>query len=185
MFAAASSGRLPIETLRTAAARVQKLSEWFAGDVAETGNDDVDWVSVAARAARVDSLGATPVLGGSGAVTLVDARTGHNMAAGPTENFIATALGGYTVSAAHAQATPAPELAALLAGSQGAVLAIVDSLASAEQRATVEFILAEAPQAVVINAGLVTDAPTENATIHCHGFSRVSAEAVVSLLETA
>ncbi|MEO8222378.1 MAG: glycoside hydrolase family 3 N-terminal domain-containing protein [Specibacter sp.] len=185
LFAAASSGRLPIETLRTAAARVQKLSEWFAGDVAETGNDDVDWVSVAARAARVDSLGATPVLGGSGAVTLVDARTGHNMAAGPTENFIATALGGYTVSAAHAQATPAPELAALLAGSQGAVLAIVDSLASAEQRATVEFILAEAPQAVVINAGLVTDAPTENATIHCHGFSRVSAEAVVSLLETA
>ncbi|MHA7271279.1 glycoside hydrolase family 3 protein [Arthrobacter sp. HLT1-20] len=185
LLAAATSGRLPLETLRKAASRVQALAQWCAGDVAETENDDVDWVSVAARAARVDSLTAKPVLSGSGAVTLVDARTGHNMAAGPTENFIATALDGYTVSAAHAQQTPAPELAELLKRSTGAVLVIVDSLASAEQRATVEFILAQAPHAVVINAGLITEAPTDNATIHCHGFSRVTAQAVVRLLETA
>ncbi|MHA7306887.1 glycoside hydrolase family 3 protein [Arthrobacter sp. TMN-49] len=182
LLAAVTSGRLPVDTLRKAASRVQALAQWCAGDVADTEDDDVDWVGVAARACRVDALSARPAL--SGAVILVDARTGHNMAAGPTENFMATALGGYTVNAVHAQQTPAPELAALVAASPGAVLVIVDSLASAEQRATVEFILTQAPRTVCINAGLVTDQPTANATIHCHGFSRVSAQAVVRLLET-
>lgn len=69
--------------------------------------------------------------------------------------------------------------------SQGAVLVLVDSLASAEQQETLELAFATAPAAVCVNAGLAPDAPTTFPAIHCHGFSRVTAEAVVSLLETA
>lgn len=185
LHAAVLSGRLPVELLRRAAARVQALALWSAGDVSATADDGVDWVSVAARACRVDSVGTGPVLAGSGVVTLVDARTGHNMAAGPTDNFVATALGNYAVTELLAAELSGAELEVALMQSQGAVLVLVDSLASAEQQETLELAFATAPTAVCVNAGLAPAATTTFPAIHCHGFSRVTAEAVVSLLETA
>lgn len=223
VMAAARSGRLPVETLRTAAARVQALARWTAagvppqdsaddsaGESRET-DDDVDWVSVAARACRADSPGsdlqgtgafgavapgaAAPVLTGTGPVTLVDARTGHNMAAGPTGNFLAAALGGYAVDVVVAAELSGAELEALLVrahaadasthAAQGTVLVLVDSLASPGQQETLELVFSTVPQAVCINAGLAPAEPTPRATIHCHGFSRVTAQAVVRLLESA
>ena len=188
LFAAAQSGRLPVETLQKAAARATALAQWSAGEVSAAPEENVDWVGVAARACRVDSLSANPVLRGSGTVTLVDARTGHNMAAGPTENFILTALGHsalghYYVTEANASQLSRAELEVALMQSQGAVLVIADSLASPEQQETLSLVYATAPHAVCINAGLAPDEPTVHAAIHCYGFSKVSAQAVLSLLE--
>ncbi|WP_083360724.1 glycoside hydrolase family 3 protein [Arthrobacter alpinus] len=179
LFAAVVSGRLPVEFLRRAAARVQGLARWSAEAPSQLVDDAVDWVSVAARACRTDSLGARPVLAGDGSVTLIDARTGHNMAAGPTENFLATALGNYAVRVLPGAGFEAD----LTAGPAGAVLVLVDSLASPEQQESLGRVLAAAPQAVCVNAGLATGTPSATATIHAHGFSRVMAQAVVSLLE--
>lgn len=230
LMAAATSGRLPVETLRTAAARVQALARWTAVDVTAGDSwgtdDDVDWVSVAARACRTDSPGndapvaaapaagsvvadtsasgsapaadpvladpvlSDPVLAGAEPVTLIDARTGHNMAAGPTRNFLAAALGGYAVDVAIAEESSGAELEALLSqahskhAGRGAVLVLVDSLASPGQQETLKLVFSTAPQAVCINAGLVPAGATPSATIHCHGFSRVTAQAVVRLLES-
>ncbi len=181
LFAAVVSGRLSVEILRRAGARVQALARWSAGEISQNADDAVTWVSVAARACRTDSLGAKPVLAGAGSVTLIDARTGHNMAAGPTGNFLATALGGYGVTVIGSDALTESQLHA--AQSEGAVLVLVDSLSSPEQLASLAKILAAAPQAICINAGLAPDTPASFAAIHCHGFSRVTARAVVSLLE--
>ena len=153
LLAAASSGRLPVETLRRAAARVQALAQWSTGAPEPTEDDAVNWVAVAARACRVDSLGdgdavARPVLTGSGVVTIVDARTGHNMAAGPTENFITSALASYAVTEADAAELSGAELEIILMQAQGAVLVIVDSLNSPAQQETLELVLATAPGAV-------------------------------------
>lgn len=195
LFAAATSGRLPVETLRRAAARVQALAQWTAREIsaelAAQTDDDVDWVSVAARACRFDSLSAKSLLTGAGSVTLVDARTGHNMAAGPTENFLVTALGNYNVTTLEAAELSGVELEVALMQSQAdpagssAVVVLVDSLASAEQLETLELAFATAPKAVCINAGLAPESPTEFAAIHAHGFSRVTAQAVVRVLESA
>lgn len=181
LFAAVVSGRLSVEILRRAGARVQTLARWSAEAISQDTDDAVTWVSVAARACRTDSPGAKPVLAGAGSVSLVDARTGHNMAAGPTENFLATALGGYAVTVFGSDALAETNMAA--AQSADAVLVLVDSLPSPEQQESLAKVLAAAPQAVCINAGLAPATPTSFAAIHCHGFSRVTAQAVVSLLE--
>ncbi|MDD0857048.1 hypothetical protein NHF46_02975 [Arthrobacter alpinus] len=151
--------------LRRAAARVQALAQWSAGDVLDEADDDVDWVSVAARACRFDSPGAKPALTGAGSVTLVDARTGHNMAAGPTENFLATALASYGVTILDAAELSGAEVEVALMQSQASpagsstVLVLIDSLASAQQLETLELVFATAPQAVCINAGLAPASP--------------------------
>ncbi|WP_104108698.1 glycoside hydrolase family 3 protein [Arthrobacter sp. N199823] len=191
LFAAATSGRLPLEVLRRAAARVQALAQWSAGALTEEADDDVDWVAVAARACRVDAPSAKPWLTGSGSVTLVDARTGHNMAAGPTENFLATALGSYGVTLLDAAELSGAEVEVALMQSQAdpagssSILVLIDSLVSAQQLETLELAFAAAPQAVCINAGLAPASPTGFATVHAHGFSRVTAQAVVRVLESA
>ena len=195
LFAAATSGRLPVEVLRRAAARVQALAQWSAGEVTTSlavneADDDVDWGSVAARACRFDSPSAKPSLAGAGSVTLVDARTGHNMAAGPTENFLATALNGYGVTTLEAAELSGAEVEVALMQAQAdpagssTVLVLIDSLASADQLEILELAFATAPQAVCINAGLAPESPTGFATIHAHGFSRVTAQAVVRVLES-
>ncbi|WP_207346132.1 glycoside hydrolase family 3 N-terminal domain-containing protein [Arthrobacter sp. E3] len=188
LSAAATSGRLPVEVLRKAGARVQALAQWSKGNPLPETDDFYDWVAVSARACRLDSIGhgtavSLPELTGSGLVTLVDARTGHNMAAGPTQNFLAQALGSYAVTEVNAAELSSAELEIVLMQSEGAVLVIVDSLDSPEQQETLELVLATAPGAVCINAGLVPEHACAVATIHCHGFSRVAAQAVVSLLE--
>lgn len=192
LLAAAESGRLPVEVLRRAAARVQTFADWSQEPVAVADSSvaEPDWVDVAARAALVS--GDVKVLdpGASDTVvTVVDARTGHNMAAGPTENFIATALlEEHQVSTVPASELAADDFSELLAAtaSQGEpVLVIVDSLASPEQQATLALVAEAAPHAVCINAGLAPDSSAGGsplATIHCHGFSRVSAEAVLRIL---
>ncbi|MEV8143480.1 glycoside hydrolase family 3 N-terminal domain-containing protein [Specibacter sp. NPDC078709] len=196
LFAAATSGRLPVEVLRRAAARVQALAQWSAGELTtaldvKEADDDVDWVSVAARACRFDSPSAKPSLAGAGSVTLVDARTGHNMAAGPTENFLATALNGYGVTTLEAAELSGAEVEVALMQAQAdpagssTVLVLVDSLASTDQLEILELAFATAPQAVCINAGLAPESPTGFAAIHAHGFSRVTAQAVVRVLESA
>lgn len=201
VLAAVASGRLPVESLKRAAARVSSFARWSlaaptaAADALASSDAALDWVDVAARACRIDrgagSGSMSEVLSGSDpAVTLLDARTGHNMAAGPTENFFATALQHtHQVSTVAASALSNAELAELLeaAAAQGeAVLVLVDSLLSAEQQDMLALVAATAPNALCINAGLapVLEDAADFAltTIHCHGFSRVSAEAVVRLL---
>jgi beta-N-acetylhexosaminidase len=195
VYDAVSSGRLPLTVLRAAAGRVAAFGQWSqvaSREVVDFG-DGVDWVEVAARACRVDH-GAGPVAlaGPDIVVTLVDARTGHNMAAGPTDNFLATALlEGHPVCVPDLSLLSAEHLSDLVsaAASQGeTVLVLVDSLASPDQQATLAAVAAVAPRALCINAGLAPEggAATGTAltTIHCHGFSRVSAEAVVRLLNS-
>ncbi len=192
LHAAVVSGRLPLEVLRRAAARVRSLAEWSAGPVdpeaSDEAHDGASWVSVAARACRFDSPGARPQLTGAGRVTLVDARTEPNMAAGPTANFLASALGGYAVAELAAAELSGAELEVALMQSAGTgspvVLVLVDSLASPEQQETMEMVFSTVPQAVCINAGLAPEGATPYAAIHTHGFSRVTAEAVVRILET-
>ena len=197
LFDAVTSGRLPVEVLRVAAARVAAFAQWSMeapakSEAAEAAADaGIDWVDVAARACVVDQgTGAVALPDPDAVVTLIDARTGHNMAAGPTENFILTALlDEHQVQAVNAAALSAEELNDV-AGTEESlgepVLVIVDSLLSAEQQAMLAAVAAVAPHAVCINAGLAPAAGAENltalTTIHCHGFSRVTAEAVVRLL---
>ena len=202
LYRAVSSGRLPVEVLRQAGARVAAFAQWSLGaptaaaDASAEADAAIDWVDVAARACRIEPgtgvvAGFLADAGSDAVVTLLDARTGHNMAAGPTENFLATALlEEHQVSTVAASSLPSPELSELLAAvaSQGEpVLVIVDSLLSPEQQSTLALVASAAPQAVCINAGLApgtVPADTALATIHCHGFSRVSAEAVVRLLHS-
>lgn len=197
LLAAVLSGRLPVATLRRAAARVQVLAQWSCGEITDMTDDDVDWVSLAARACRTDSLGTDslgtagmrPVLTGAGRVTLLDARTGHNMAAGPTENFLSMALNNYAVTVLNASELSSAEIEVALMQTHGGpvgdstVLVLIDSLAAPEQLQTLELAIATAPQTVCINTGLVPAEATAFAAIHCHGFSRVTAQAVVQVLE--
>jgi beta-N-acetylhexosaminidase len=198
LFDAVSSGRLPVEVLRVAGARVEKFAQWSLGapsaaaDELAEADAAFNWVDVAARACRVDQgIGAVPLADPDAVVTLIDARTGHNMAAGPTENFIAEALmDEHEVNAVIASEL-SPEGLSDLADTEESlgepVLVIVDSLMSADQQATLAAVAAVAPHAVCINAGLVPDEGTPSVTalttIHSHGFSKVTAEAVVRLLE--
>ncbi|NVM93692.1 glycoside hydrolase family 3 protein [Arthrobacter wenxiniae] len=215
VYDAVASGRLPAAVLQAAAGRVAAFAQWseraFAasqgsGDRASgTGpsgvgasgvgasGEAIDWVDVAARACRVDQgAGALALAGPDAVVTLVDARTGHNMAAGPTENFLATALlERHQVCVPDVDLLNAENLSFLVSAGASlgeAVLVLVDSLASPGQQATLAAVAAVAPQALCINAGLAPEAgtPTGTAltTIHCHGFSRVSAQAVVRLLNS-
>lgn len=199
VYDAVSSGRLPVSVLRQAGARVATFAQWSQGaptaaaDSSAEADAVIDWVDVAARACKI-AQGAAAVSGYladlDAVVTLVDARTGHNMAAGPTENFLATALlDEHQVSTLGAASLPAPELSELLGAdsSQGEpIIVIVDSLLSPEQQATLALVARAAPNAVCINAGLAPEAASAAGgltTIHCHGFSRVGAEAVVRLLQ--
>ncbi len=193
VHAAVLSGRLPADVLRRAAARVQGLARWSAqlpsepgsGSQSQSQKNAVDWVDVAARACRVDLPGNTAVLAGSGPVTLVDVRTGHNMAAGPTENFLAAALSHYAVTVIDAAGLSPAELKAALLQSPSPVLVLTDSLDSPAQQDALEPVFSIATPAVCINAGLAPAHPATCHTIHCHGFSKVTAQAVVSLLESA
>ncbi|ALE07584.1 hypothetical protein AL755_05360 [Arthrobacter sp. ERGS1:01] len=195
LFDAVSSGRLPVEVLRMAAARVAAFAQWSLEAPAESAEAEadagIDWVEVAARACIVTrGVGAVALADPDAVVTLIDARTGHNMAAGPTENFILTALlDEHQVQAVNASSLSAGELNDLADTEESLgepVLVIVDSLMSADQQATLAAVAAVAPHAVCINAGLApaegTESVTALTTIHCHGFSRVTAEAVVRLL---
>ncbi len=189
---AVSSGRLPVAVLQASAARVAAFAQWAREVPAPlAGTDDMDWVGVAARACRVDrGSGPASLAGPDTVVVLLDARTGHNMAAGPTKNFLAEALlDGHQVCLPDAASLSPEDLSDLVsaAASQGEpVLVLVDSLASAEQLATLAQVAAVAPRALCINAGLAPaagdPAGTALTTVHCHGFSRVTAEAVVRLL---
>ncbi|ALE93904.1 Beta-hexosaminidase [Arthrobacter alpinus] len=190
LLAAAESGRLPVEVLRRAGARVATFVQWSQQEpAAPLPVTEPDWVEVAARACRVDQ-GAAVLTDSEAVVTLIDARTGHNMAAGPTENFLASALMDWhevqEVAAAAVDAQALAELAGTEESLGEPVLVLVDCLSSPEQRATLAAVAAVAPHAVCINAGLApaagTPSATALATIHCHGFSRVSAAAVVRLL---
>lgn len=189
LFAAVESGRLPVELLQRAASRVAAFAQWSHGEPSSSSltslveDSAIDWIDVAASACTVDERNGSVKLGETdGVVTLVDARTGHNMAAGPTENFLATALmDDYRVNVVF----PSAELAELLAAEDSLgepVVVLVDSLASPEQQASLAAVAAAAPHAVCVNAGLLIEGGTTLSTIHCHGFSRVSADAVVALL---
>ena len=190
LLVAVASGRLPVETLRRAAARVKTFAEWANEPFeAPASEDTVDWVDVAARACSIDiSRGHAKLSDPDAVVTMVDARTGHNMAAGPTENFFATALMDQRqVNAVHAGSVGFTELAQIVGDASAAaepVLVIVDSLEAPDQHKILAGIAELAPQAICINTGLepFDDAGSALTTIHCHGFSKVSAEAVARLL---
>ncbi|MCQ9164875.1 glycoside hydrolase family 3 N-terminal domain-containing protein [Arthrobacter sp. STN4] len=199
VYSAVSSGRLPVEVLQAAAGRVAAFVQWSqeasrCGEGGACEDGEVDWVDVAARACRVDpGAGAVALAGPDAVVTLVDARTAPNMAAGATDNFLATALlEGYEVCVPDVSLLSAEDLSDLVsaAASQGEpVLVLVDALSSPMQQATLAAVAAVAPRALCINAGLPPEPGTATgtalSTVHCHGFSRVSAEAVVRLLTPA
>lgn len=205
LYDAVSSGRLPVAVLRQAGARVAAFAQWSLGtptaaaDACAAADAAIDWVDVAARACRIEPGASGAAVSGfvsgflsdpDAVVTLLDARTGHNMAAGPTENFLAMALlDEHQVSTLGALSLPAAELGELLgaAASQGEpVMVVVDSLLSPEQQAILALVADAAPNAVCVNVGLApepTSAGSVLAAIHCHGFSRVGAESVVRLLQ--
>lgn len=190
LMAAATSGRLPVEILERAAARVAAFAQWSKVDPLDDFDDSAvdwagtDWVEVAARACTIEERSGSAKIGATdGVVTLIDARTGHNMAAGPTENFLATALmDQFRVNLIAPSSEDFTDLVAAESSLGEPVLVLVDSLASPLQQAALVAIAEAAPQAICINAGLFADQGTTLPTVHCYGFSKVSAEAVVSLL---
>lgn len=200
LMAAVESGRLPESVLRRAAQRVETFAQWSAQTPAEAEADGfdsaeadarIDWVDVAARACRVDQgTGSVELADPDVVLTLIDARTGHNMAAGPTENFMAQALmERHRVNAVSASSLSAENLSDLVSCEESLgepVFVMVDSLLSMNQQATLAQVAAVAPHAVCINTGLAPQSGTARGTalttIHCHGFSAVTAQAVARLL---
>ncbi|WP_125611286.1 glycoside hydrolase family 3 N-terminal domain-containing protein [Specibacter cremeus] len=197
LVAAVDSGRLPLDVLRRAGARIAAFAAWSgqaptepAGQAAADAR--IDWVDVAARGCSIDRALGFAWLGLKDNFTIVaDARTGHNMAAGPTANFLATALEVYrgvqTFAAAGLAGDALAEFADELAervehGDQ--VLVLVDSLADPGQQAVLSAVAELVPTALCINAGVepANGAGSPLTTVHCHGFSRVTAEAVARLL---
>lgn len=187
---AAASGRLPTEVLQLAAARVLAFSEWSAAhwEAADDGAaaSPFRWVDAAERACTVDATNGRATLpAGTTDVVVLDVRTEHNMAAGPSANFFAIALEANVNVHLYG---PEALFGSLPAGLP--VLAIADSLASSGQRQDLVDVAAAAQAsgvaAICINAGLLPvpgsgqEAPM--GTIHCHGSSRVSAAAVARLL---
>ncbi|WP_081709791.1 glycoside hydrolase family 3 protein [Arthrobacter sp. 35W] len=203
---AASSGRLPLEVLQTARARVAAFAQWSAdnwgaGDDGAAAGSPYRWVDAAEQACTVEAThGPATLPAGTTDVVVVDARTEFNMAAGPTANFFAQALSA-TVTV-H-ERTPEALLAGLVPADLP-VIAITDALTSAEQQQTLAAVAALAEpgagtaadgaaaglapvsrrRVVAINAGLLPMAQERAplSTIHCHGSSRVSAAAVARLL---
>lgn len=200
LLTATTSGRLPVARLQEAAGRVLALSEWTQGSPAplsagQLDETTIDWVDVAARACSVSKAtiagadsASYPTLGdGDGVLTLVDSRTGHNMAAGPTENFLATALMDYCrVNLMGADTAELQDLLEIEESVGDPILVLVDSLADPAQLAALENIASAAPHGICINVGLkaVHEDPSKCrlSTVNAYGFSRVSAEAIVQLL---
>ena len=166
-----------------------KASDGNASAGSNVDVDSPDWIAVAAKACQVDQGAGTLPLPDA-VVTLVDARTGHNMAAGPTDNFLAAALlDHFQVNALSASSLNAENLSDLVSTEESLgepVLVLVDSLMSHDQQATLAQVASVAPHAICINAGLVPASRkasgTALTTIHCHGFSQVTAQAVTTLL---
>ncbi|WP_269045949.1 glycoside hydrolase family 3 N-terminal domain-containing protein [Paenarthrobacter sp. Z7-10] len=184
LLAAVRSGELPLRVLERAAARVAGFAAWASapfpapGSVAPS-NPEPDWVAAARRACdlRIPAGMEAPRPVGP-TVYLIDIRTGHNMAAGPGRNLIASVLS----ESVQLHAINAAELAAGIP--EGAVVVVLaDSLAAgSSQLAALAQIAALAPQAICVNAGVPPLTAPPTVLLDCRGSSLVTAQAVTTLL---
>ncbi|NYE96430.1 beta-N-acetylhexosaminidase [Psychromicrobium silvestre] len=197
VLAAAQNGQLPREVLETASGRVMAFARWSTQAMeaaADTrgGAVEQDW---AARIVNAFSLSEPPSEPGEISRTtneleelakklawptgtelhFLDARRGHNMAAGPSGNFFAAAL------SEHYQLRRSS--LDQLSSTPGAVVVLADALQpGSEQLEALTQLAKKAPKAICINAGMAPGVQLPLSTVNCFDSSRITARAVAALL---
>jgi len=210
LLEAVADGSLPVEQLRDAGRRVADFARWAVDAAAAAAARPTlpvpDWVAAAAGACSFSRPGGTgtgtgtdagtnagtdpvqPVAlpPGTNRVLLVDARRGHNQAAGRTSDLFAAALADYV--------TVVPRPASDLPGAGGrhthhvppaqgeSVVVLAGSLAAGSPGLAAAEAARAIPGAVCINTGVAAPPDPPLPTLNCFGTSRATAQAVARIL---
>jgi beta-N-acetylhexosaminidase len=166
---AVRSGRLEEQRLHEAAGRVGKLAEWAAAPSAGAVRRELGG-EAARRALVVDGdvhVSATPLV--------VELRPAASIAAGEAQHGLADALAADSVVVSEGETAPRPD---------GRPLVIVtrDAHRHAWERETIERLLAESADAVVVEVGLPLWRPEGGAWIATRGGGRANIEAAARVL---
>lgn len=199
LLAAVADGTLPVSLLRDAGRRVADFARW-AGDASAAAAARPtlpvrDWVAAAARACSVshpagagadaDPLRPVALPPGTSTVLLIDARRGHNQAAGRTADLFAAALADYvTVTPLPASDLPgAGRQAGHHTPAQGeSIVVLVGSLAAGSPGLAAAEAARASPGAVCINTGVAAQPDPPLPTLNCFGSSRATAQAAARIL---
>ncbi|BCW66121.1 hydrolase [Arthrobacter sp. NicSoilB4] len=212
LLAAVADGTLPVELLRDAGRRVAEFACWAmdasAAASAIPALPAPDWVAAAAgacsfshpaRGTAETATGPAAVAGtdpgqpvalppGTTGVLLVDARRGHNQAAGRTADLFAAGLADYVA----VERLPASDLpgAGRRHPNHGTpapgkpVVVLVGSLAAGSPGLAAAEAARDIPGAVCINTGVAVVPDPPLPTLNCFGSSRATARAVARILCT-
>jgi beta-N-acetylhexosaminidase len=175
IVAAVGAGRLPLERLAEAAERTRRLKDWLA-KASPGGIDPAVGMEAARRAVRVSGE-----LPRSGAPLVVQFEASVNIAAGPVPWGLGPWLpAADLVRVDGATAVPA-ELVDRAAG-RPLVLVVRDAHRHPGQRALVSALLADRPDAVVVEMGLPVWRPGSAALIATYGAAYANGQAAAELL---
>ncbi|MBB2745559.1 UNVERIFIED_ORG: beta-N-acetylhexosaminidase [Microbispora rosea subsp. rosea] len=181
---AVAEGRLTAERLEEAAARVERLRDWFAGAHLPSGSGP------AGEAAEGDAVGlhaarrAVSLTGSAGPLVdpfVVEIDTPPTIAVGEVPWGVAPWL----PEAEIVRVTPAEADAGALLGrarERSLIVVVKDAHRHPESRALISELLAARPDAVVMEMGLPIWRPVAGAYIATYGAARANARAAVELL---
>ena len=195
LLSAVDDGTLPVGLLRDAGRRgggLCPLGPGRRGCGAARGAGSGIWVQAAARACSVshpagaDPEGTVALPPGTRGVLLVDARRGHNQAAGRTADLFAAALADYVaVATMPASDLPGPGRGhpTHAAPARGeSVVVLVGSLAAGSHGLAAAQSARSIPGAVCINTGVTAPPDPPLPTLNCFGSSRATAQAAARIL---
>lgn len=210
LLAAVADGTLPVELLRDAGRKVADFAGWaIDASIAAAANPAEpapDWVAAAAGACSFShparrtagTGGGTGAFAGTGPeqpvalppgttdVLLVDARRGHNQAAGRTADLFAAGLADYVA----VEPLPASDLPGADRGHphhdtharRTSVVVLVGSLAAGSPGLAAAEAARDIPGAVCINTGVAAPKDPPLPTLNCFGSSRATVLAVARIL---
>ena len=178
-----ADGRLTEERLRDAAARVTALRRRLAERAPEIPPDDGGDVGLGAARSALRARDLTPL---DAAPLVVELRAGTNLAVGGAKWSLAEPLGAHRALSGVLTVTadgPSPDEAVRQAGGAPLVVAVRDAYRSDWQRAWLQRLTAQRPDAVVVALGMPADLDlVPGPAVAAHGAARANTRAVADLL---
>jgi beta-N-acetylhexosaminidase len=188
IYAALTSGELPVDRVEEAAARNSKLAAWCRSQpTSPQGAGPFDGAALATRALEVVG----DVRLHENATLVIDARTRRNIAVGDAPDFFTVAMREFgevnrVALAGLAETEAAAQALAVLAEHPGDVVLLVNQPQSSSFEAhLLSAVLGARPDVVVVYAGWPGEgAPDAHRAIFSYGASRASALAVARALRS-
>ncbi|WP_432931563.1 glycoside hydrolase family 3 protein [Microbispora sp. CA-135349] len=174
---AVAEGRLAGERLEEAAARVERLRDWFETSRTKVAQDDVIGLDAARRA--VSLTGSTGPLADP---FVVEIDTPPTIAVGEVPWGVAPWLPQAEIVRVTPENADAGALLGRAAGDRSLIVVVKDAHRHAGSRDLISALLAARPDAVVMEMGLPIWRPGAGAYIATYGAARANAQAAVELL---